>query len=150
MSETTDAVVWTLSEDECWNLLARCELGRLAVVIDGRPDIFPVNHVVDGPRVLFRTALGSKLDDIAANPEVAFEADLHDDELAASVVVRGVARRLERQRDIDAADALALTPWIPTLKYHWVQISPHTISGRRFARAAEPVRYAASADDDRT
>ena len=61
MDKTTDAVIFALNEDECWNLLARCQLGRLAVDVDGEPDIFPVNYVVDGPRVLFRTAPGSKL-----------------------------------------------------------------------------------------
>ena len=114
----------TLSEEECWNLLARGELGRLALAVNGEPDIFPVNYVIDGPRLLFRTAPGSKLAELAANPHVAFEVDEYDDTSAASVVVKGVAKRLELQREIDAADALPLTPWIPTLKYRWVRIAP--------------------------
>jgi nitroimidazol reductase NimA-like FMN-containing flavoprotein (pyridoxamine 5'-phosphate oxidase superfamily) len=150
MDTTGDAVLWTLSEDECWNLLARRELGRLAIVADGRPDIFPVNYVVDGARVLFRTAPGSKLAELSANPHVAFEVDEYDDAFAASVVLKGTARRLELQDEIDAADALALTSWVPTLKYRWVRISPATITGRRFQRGPEPARYAASADDERT
>lgn len=144
MQDTDQPLVWSLSEDECWNMLARGELGRIAVLDDGRPDIFPVNYVTDGPRILFRTAPGSKLADIASNPDVAFEVDEHDDSAAASVVVRGVARRLQRQSEIDAADALTLSPWIPTLKYRWVRITPTSLSGRRFQRAPEPPRYAAS------
>jgi hypothetical protein len=58
-----------------------------------------------------------------------------------SVIVKGVAERLELQSDIDMADALELRPWIPTLKYRWVRITPTRISGRRFRRAAEPDRY---------
>ena len=54
MDRTNDSNVWALSEEECWNLLARRELGRLALAVNGEPDIFPVNYVVDGPRVLFR------------------------------------------------------------------------------------------------
>jgi nitroimidazol reductase NimA-like FMN-containing flavoprotein (pyridoxamine 5'-phosphate oxidase superfamily) len=150
MGTSDDAVVWMLSEEECWNLLSRRELGRLAVTTDGKPDIFPVNYVTNGPRVLFRTAPGSKLADLAATPDVAFEVDEYDDAHATSVVLRGVARRLDVQREIDAADALPLTSWIPTLKYRWVEIAPRSITGRRFRRGPEPHRYAASADDTRT
>lgn len=150
MSDTSEALVWTLSEDECWNLLARGEVGRLAVAVRGEPDIFPINYVTDGPRVLFRTAPGSKLAELSANPRVAFEVDELDDVGAASVVVKGVATRLELQREIDEADALPLTPWIPTLKYRWVRISPTSITGRRFQRGPEPDRYTASANDQWT
>jgi nitroimidazol reductase NimA-like FMN-containing flavoprotein (pyridoxamine 5'-phosphate oxidase superfamily) len=139
--------IFSLNEEECWTLLARWQLGRLAVAVDGEPDIFPVNYVVDGPRVLFRTAPGAKLTELAANPHVAFEVDEYDDTSAASVVLKGVAKRLELQREIDAADALPLTPWIPTLKYRWVRITPRSISGVRFQRGPEPERYVASADD---
>lgn len=150
MRSTGDGVVWTLSEEECWNLLARRELGRLAVAVDGKPDIFPVNYVTDGPKVLFRTAPGSKLAHLSANPDVAFEVDEYDEVSAASVVLRGVAERLELQREIDDADSLPFASWIPTLKYRWVRISPVSITGRRFQRGPEPDRYAASPDDART
>ncbi|WP_137843759.1 pyridoxamine 5'-phosphate oxidase family protein [Microbacterium sp. 2FI] len=147
MDTTKGAVVRGLTEDECWDLLARCELGRLAVAVNGEPDVFPVNYVVDGPRVLFRTAPGSKLAELSVNPRVAFEVDEHDDTFGASVVLKGTASRLELQREIDEADALPLAPWIPTLKYRWVRITPISITGRRFTRGPEPDRYAASAGD---
>ena len=150
MDRTNDSNVWALSEEECWNLLARRELGRLALAVNGEPDIFPVNYVVDGPRVLFRTAPGSKLAELTVNPHVAFEVDEYDESYAASVVLKGNAERLELQRGIDAADTLPLTPWIPTLKYRWIRITPLSIIGRRFERGPEPDRYAASANDEWT
>jgi nitroimidazol reductase NimA-like FMN-containing flavoprotein (pyridoxamine 5'-phosphate oxidase superfamily) len=140
-------VVSVLSEDQCWQLLARGEVGRIAVALRGEPDIFPVNYVVDATRILFRTAPGSKLAELSVNPRVAFEVEEYDGAFAASVVVKGVAERMELQREIDEADALPLAPWIPTLKYQWVRIVVTTISGRRFARRPEPDRYAASATD---
>lgn len=149
MTELGDNAVWILDEDESWNLLARCKVGRLALVVAGKPQIYPVNFTVDGARVLFRTAPGSKLADLAAHPDVAFEVEEYDETSAASVVVHGTAKRLELQHDIDAADALGLTSWLPTLKYRWVQISPASISGRRFQRGPEPERYVASSDDRR-
>ncbi|MDY0910152.1 pyridoxamine 5'-phosphate oxidase family protein [Microbacterium sp. CFBP9034] len=139
-----------MSVDECWNLLARCELGRLATSVEGEPDIFPVNYVVDGPSVLFRTAPGSKLTELSANPRVAFEVDQYDDTDAASVVLKGTAKLLQVQEEIDAADALGLAPWTPTLKYRWVRIAAHTISGRRFERGPEPDRYRAGGEDRAT
>lgn len=147
MDRIDNAGVWALSEDECWNLLARGEIGRLALAVQSEPDIFPVNYVVDGPRVLFRTAPGSKLAELSVNPRVAFEVDEFDGTFAASVVLKGVAERLELQREIDVADALPLTPWIPTLKYRWVRIAPTSITGRRFERGPEPDRYVASTID---
>lgn len=148
MDGNMGGIVSALSEDECWDLLARGELGRLAIAHDGAPEIFPVNYVVDGPHVLFRTAPGSKLGELSATPRIAFEVDEYDDTFAASVVVKGVAKRLELQREIDAAEALRLTSWIPTLKYRWVRISPTSITGRRFERGPEPERYVASRTDN--
>jgi nitroimidazol reductase NimA-like FMN-containing flavoprotein (pyridoxamine 5'-phosphate oxidase superfamily) len=148
MDAVNDAGVWTLTEEECWNLLERHELGRLALVVNGAPDIFPVNYTTDGPHIFFRTAPGSKLTELSEDPHVAFEVDEYDDSVAASVVVKGIASRLELQHEIDAADALSLKPWIPTLKYRWVRISPHSITGRRFERRPEPDRYVASSRDD--
>ncbi|MCH6229451.1 pyridoxamine 5'-phosphate oxidase family protein [Microbacterium sp. CFH 31415] len=150
MERIDEAGVWKLTEEECWNLLARRELGRLALTGPTGPEIFPVNYVVDGPRLLFRTAPGSKLADLSAEPDVAFEVDEYDESSAASVVVKGRASRLERQSEIDAADALPLRPWIPTLKYRWVKISPAAISGRWFERTPEPDRYVASRAADTT
>ncbi len=150
MEKSTGADVYALSEDECWSLLDRRQLGRLAVAVGGQPDIFPVNYVVDGPRVLFRTAPGSKLAELSANPLVAFEVDEYDDTYAASVVLKGFAQRLELQREIDVADQLPLAPWIPTLKYRWVKIAPTSITGRRFDRSPEPDRYVASTTEQTT
>ncbi|WP_127476574.1 pyridoxamine 5'-phosphate oxidase family protein [Microbacterium sulfonylureivorans] len=147
MDGANGAAVSAMDEDACWNLLARNELGRLAVAVGGEPDIFPVNFVVDGPTVLFRTAPGSKLAEMSVNPRVAFEVDEYDETFGASVVLKGTARRLELQREIDEADALPLAPWIPTLKYRWVRILPASVTGRRFVRGPEPDRYAASAND---
>src|SRR4051794_39037559 len=36
-----------LGINECERLLAAASLGRLGVIVDGRPAIFPVNHVFD-------------------------------------------------------------------------------------------------------
>jgi nitroimidazol reductase NimA-like FMN-containing flavoprotein (pyridoxamine 5'-phosphate oxidase superfamily) len=136
----TDSPVRELDEQECWDRVAAAPFGRLALSVMDDVDIVPVNAVLSEGDLYFRTAPGSKLAELAANPRVAFEVDGYDDETAFSVVVKGTAERLERQADIDAADALPLTPWIPTLKYRWVRIRPDAVSGRAFRRGPEPAR----------
>jgi hypothetical protein len=60
-----------LSEDECWQLLAQHHLGRMAVVVDGQPMIFPVNYGLSHRIVTFRTAHGTKLS-YAPGSDVSF------------------------------------------------------------------------------
>ena len=60
-----------LSENESWNLLASVALGRLVTSVDGQPEIFPVNFVVQRRTVLFRTAEGTKLVSAVINNRVS-------------------------------------------------------------------------------
>ncbi|MEQ1738091.1 MAG: pyridoxamine 5'-phosphate oxidase family protein, partial [Rhodoglobus sp.] len=64
-----------LTEQQCWRLLSRARVGRLALAVDGQVDIFPVNFLINDDRIFFRSAPGSKLSGLAASPTVAFEAD---------------------------------------------------------------------------
>ncbi|MBX9718672.1 MAG: pyridoxamine 5'-phosphate oxidase family protein [Microbacteriaceae bacterium] len=130
-----------LTTEECWRLLRSRDLGRIAASAAGTVDIFPINYAVDGlPAIYFRTAPGTKLLELAINDRVAFEIDDHDAVEAWSVVVKGRAERLERQSEIDAAELLGLSPWIPTLKYRWVRIRPTEVTGRKFTLGPEPAR----------
>jgi alkylation response protein AidB-like acyl-CoA dehydrogenase len=61
MTHDPDTPVEILATDECWALLRSTEVGRLAVAIMNKPDIFPVNYLVDHGAVVFRTAEGTKL-----------------------------------------------------------------------------------------
>jgi uncharacterized protein len=128
--EQTDMVV-PLTDAEAWDVLRGQGLGRLAYQIAGEVYIVPVNYVVDGDRVVFRTAEGSKLFGTTVNRGVAFEVDRVDAEHAVSVVVRGTARHLEGAA-ADAAEALPLRPWVGTDKFEFVAITIEEITGRRF------------------
>ncbi|MEJ1090030.1 pyridoxamine 5'-phosphate oxidase family protein [Microbacterium sp. Mu-80] len=141
---STEDPVMRLSEEECRQRLAQQELGRLVTSVGDVIDIFPINYVVDQDTIVFRTAEGSKLVELTVNDEVLFEVDDHTDADAWSVVVRGRARRIDTIAEREAADRLGLAPWIPTLKYNYVRITPTTLSGRAFRRTAEPERYGVS------
>ena len=131
--EDSDAVA-ELSDEECWSLLAETEVGRLAASVANVPDIFPVNHVVDGHTLLVRTAEGTKLLEMTINSYVAYEIDGWDAEYAWSVVVRGNASVLDKQADILRASSLGLRTWAPTLTTRFVRITPMVITGRRIRR----------------
>ncbi len=133
--------VSNLTDTEMWSLLEATQMGRLAVSAGGELDIFPVNFIVDDGTLLFRTAEGTKLVELTVHSGVAFEIDGFDDTSAWSVVVKGTAAKLDHQSEVDRADTLPLTPWIPTLKYIYVRITPTSMSGRSFRRDPEPERY---------
>ena len=124
-----------LSPEECDQLLATTRLGRLAVVVDGRPEIFPVNHVFDDSArcVVFPTNWNTKLHAALGWPYVAFEVDGVDADQPAgwSVLVVG---RAEEVHDPDAIarwcgrrDAV----WRCGPHTHWLRIVPEKVSGRR-------------------
>lgn len=127
-----------LSEERCWSLLTGVPVGRLATVIDRQPDIFPVNFVLDGPTVVFRTAEGSKLLQLLVNSGVAFEADGWDEQEGWSVVIKGHATEITDPEELARAEGLPLRPWVPTVKQHFVRITPREVSGRGFTFGAEP------------
>lgn len=130
-----------LDVEECWDLLRSSSLGRFAVCFRGTPDIFPINFIAVDDRLLLRTAQGDKLAQLTINNSVALETDSVGRGKAWSVVVKGTARVLELQSEIQAANELPLRPLAPTLKYVWVEITPTQISGRRFSLDPEPERY---------
>jgi nitroimidazol reductase NimA-like FMN-containing flavoprotein (pyridoxamine 5'-phosphate oxidase superfamily) len=139
--DMVDNAVEELTTDEAWELLGSTELGRIGLSVGGHPDIFPVNYIAGEGRITFRTGEGTKLSEIAVNENVAFEADDHDDQRGWSVVAKGTARVLVSTHDIAAADELSLRPWIPTMKYNYVEIAVTEISGRRYLFGPEPERY---------
>ncbi|OBI40261.1 pyridoxamine 5'-phosphate oxidase [Mycobacterium kyorinense] len=130
--------VTLLSVSESWDRLASVALGRLVTSVDGQPEIFPVNFVVQRRTVLFRTAEGTKLVSAAINNRVLFEADDHNVVEGWSVVVKGTARMLRTDEEIEEAQRAQLLPWTATLKQHYVRILPTSLTGRLFRFGPEP------------
>jgi hypothetical protein len=126
--------ITVLDSDECWALLGRTEVGRLAVSIANHPDVFPINYVVDHETVVFRTAEGTKLAAAVLGTAVAFEIDGYDAETreAWSVVIKGWAVEIEQMYDLFDARDLPLFPWNAAPKHRFVRVSPSETTGRRF------------------
>lgn len=141
MTTGSGPAVSVLEESACWALVRSAVIGRLALSIDGRPDVFPVNHVVDHGTIVFRTAEGSKLAALAAGSEVAFEVDGYEAETgeAWSVVVKGSGRLITRPDELLDTTELPLFPWHAGTKPRFVRIVAEEITGRRFHLADRDV-----------
>lgn len=128
-----------LSPAECWERLASVPVGRVGVLVDSAPEIYPVNHVVDGQSIVFRTDRGAKLRGLDRNPSVCFEVDAYDPATSTgwSVLLKGRAREVtevEEQRQLLRLD---LRYWSVGPKPRWIRIEPAEVTGRRIRRPAE-------------
>jgi hypothetical protein len=130
-----DGRTWleNLSARRCWELLASVPVGRIGVLNDSAPEIYPVNHFVDGDSIVFRTAAGSKLQGLRRSPSVCYEADaveVHD--LSGwSVLVKGRAVEVRDPDEVRRLVGLPLRYWPLGDKPHLVRVVAHEITGRR-------------------
>ena len=127
-----------LTAEQSWAVLAGCKLGRLVTVVDRHPEIFPVNFIVDGRSIVFRTAEGSKLFTLTINAGVAFEGDGWAGTGGWSAIARGQATEVRQHEEVAHLETLPLRPWVPTIKTHWVRVTPDEITGRQFRFGPEP------------
>jgi nitroimidazol reductase NimA-like FMN-containing flavoprotein (pyridoxamine 5'-phosphate oxidase superfamily) len=131
-----------LGAEECWRLLGTQQVGRIAVVVGHYPLVFPVNYVLSGRLIVFRTGAGTKLWAIQRS-NVTFEVDEFDAEqrVGWSVMARGAAQEVDAKRDPHLArhlDAVAGAPWAPGDRSHLVRIVVDAVSGRVIRSGAPP------------
>ncbi len=130
---------------DCFLLLESVPVGRIGFVAGGEVVILPVNFVVDGQDVVFRTGAGSKLSAVEVGHYVGFEADSYDAATRTgwSVVVNGLAEVVEADAEAARLDGLGVPAWGGTDAGRvWVRIRPMSVAGRRIpapaAAAAAP------------
>lgn len=135
--DQSDNRLEVLSEDQCRELLASRDLGRIAFPAGGETEILPVNYATDGVMVVFRTAPGTKLQWVTAS-RVSFEVDDWDAEAEVgwSVVLKGVAQEVTSGLDPFSAALRShmVEPLAPGEHDHWIAVYPSVISGRRLRR----------------
>lgn len=129
-----------LSTETCWELLETTPVGRVVVMVEGAPEVYPVNFVVDGQSVAFRSAPGSKLRGLERFPTTCFEADVIDPDAHTgwSVMVKGRAVDVARSDERSRLTSMPLTLWTAGVKDHWVRIRPTEVTGRRIHAIATP------------
>ncbi|WP_420078733.1 helix-turn-helix domain-containing protein [Streptomyces sp. JL4002] len=128
-----DAALVPLAEDECRTLLGTHGVGRIAVFTPEGPAVLPVNYLVAGADIAFRTAVEA-LAARAAGTEVAFEIDNIDDVTAGgwSVLAVGELEAVTDAREIQHLTATARSqPWAGGPRTHWMKLTPVRLTGRR-------------------
>jgi uncharacterized protein len=126
MEDRQQASTEELTVDECLELLASTTIGRIAVAgPDGPPLVVPVNFVLEGDVVVFRTAPGAKLDALRRH-RASFQVDWIDPlhPVRWSVLVQGLAFE-------GSAPDVELEPWEGGPKRYWIRLVPSAITGRR-------------------
>ncbi len=123
-----------LAERDCIELLARQVLGRVAVVVEGRARVFPVNYVLDGGHIVFRTDEGTKLDAARAGAVVTFEIDQSDPlyHTGWSVMATGPLETVTDSQELGRVRGLPVRAW-GREGQHWVRMPITSISGRRIS-----------------
>jgi uncharacterized protein len=132
---TTQTWLIHLSKEDCESRLAATSLGRLGVIVSGRPEVFPVNYVID-PRsgcVAFPSQPGTKLASALDWPWVGFEIDGVEpggDE-GWSVMVVGRAEEIDDPDAIARLAAAQRVGWRQSGTERWLRIAPTKVTGRR-------------------
>ncbi len=134
MGESSDPLIENLSASTCWALLRTVPIGRIALPGIEDIEIFPVNYVVDGSSIVFRTAPGTKRTLIGDGARCSFEADHIDvgEQLVWSVVLKGSVRPVVGHDAIIATFDMAVSTWQAGPKPTYIRLKPQVVTGRRF------------------
>lgn len=137
-------VLQRLSEGECWERLGTHGIGRVAYGAgrgdDEAPVVMPVNYVVDGRTIAYRTDPAGAAA-VASGTSVAFETDFVDEEhrVGWSVLVAGTAEPIT---DDAAAQVLGRRPggepWAGGKRELWIRVVPREVSGRAIRSLQQP------------
>jgi nitroimidazol reductase NimA-like FMN-containing flavoprotein (pyridoxamine 5'-phosphate oxidase superfamily) len=124
-----------LTEGESLALLRSTSVGRIVFTRHAMPAIRPVNHLVDGRRIIIRTHLGAAIVSRTADVTgvvVSYEADDLDPvrHTGWSVIVTGLASLVKEPEAIKRYSA-QLEPWIAGEMDYVVSIDPRFVSGIR-------------------
>ena len=127
--------------EECYRLLRTQEIGRLALIAEHYPLIFPVNYALDGTTLVIRTHAGTTG---ARRARQRLLRGRRDRPSHAQRVECASSAARPRRSETHRADLVARTqaagvqPWAPGEKGHWVRIMTHEISGRRIVPGELP------------
>lgn len=122
-----------LDRHECLRLLAGSVVGRVVFTENALPAAQPVNYLLDGEEVVFRTANGSKLAAAARHAVVGFQVDDIDVEGRGGWSVLGVGQAYEICDPGRLARLRAIMPpsWVRGADLHTISIPVQVLTGRR-------------------
>lgn len=123
-----------LDEAECLALLAAHDVGRVAIIVDRQPVIYPVNYLIDEDCIVFRTNWPVLAH--ASLAVLAFQIDSFDvgRQSGWSLLVQGVGHDITDALDSasERLQAVPVSPWVPGSQPRLLRLVPRTITGHRF------------------
>jgi hypothetical protein len=128
-----DSVLEHVPLDECIRLLASVPVGRIVYTRQAMPAVELVNFALHDGDIVIKTDARGKLAAATRGAVVAFEADSVDASGHAgwSVTLVGQARAVTDGEEIRDLDQIALAPWAPGNRDHYIRITPAIVNGRR-------------------
>lgn len=128
-----------LSTEQCRAHLEVGGVGRVVFRSERGPVAHPLNFAVDGEDVVVSTT-AEHAAAIAGSQRVSFEIDRVDEAMSEgwSVLVTGVARRIDDPNEVTSLDALGLAPWAGGPRHEWVRIRPDVVTGRVITQESAP------------
>ena len=130
----TDAASVELTRADCLRLLASGSVGRVVFTERALPAAHPVNYLLDGDEVVFRTGDGGKLAAATLRKLVAFQVDDIDAQARTGWSVLGVGEAYEvlDERRLATLSARMPTPWAESaVGGHVIAIPLGRLTGRR-------------------
>jgi nitroimidazol reductase NimA-like FMN-containing flavoprotein (pyridoxamine 5'-phosphate oxidase superfamily) len=132
-----------LKRDECLAAMRTVPVGRIGLTFEGLPLILPVNFTIVEDSILFRTAVGTKLDIAWSGAMVAFEVDRYeaDGSMGWSVLAIGQASEITDPRELERVRSVPIRPWVaPDAASHLIRVDTTILTGRRFSQLEVPPR----------
>ncbi len=124
-----------IGRDECLELLAAHDVGRVAYCDDAGPVVLPVNYALEGGDIVIKVSPHSALAQHLRDAAASFQIDDFEPYTQSgwSVLVRGSASYVE-PTDV-SVDTSRLQPWAEGARTLHVRIVSREISGRRLLPA---------------
>lgn len=123
-----------MSLEQAHDALRSQQIGRLAWVRDGRPEVLPVTFALLDGAVVLRSGLGGKERAAGEHTDAAFEVDGVDttEGIAWSVVVHGRLEDVSNGDEIEALERRLPPPHVTGAeRNHVLRLDPRAVRGRR-------------------
>lgn len=122
-----------LDEPTARALIAPGGIGRVVFADARGPVALPVNFRMLGDSIVFRTDATTSIAQGSSGRRISFEVDQIDDTFSTgwSVLVSGLAHRVEEPSEVEAIRALDLVAWAGGPREAFFRLEPDTITGRQ-------------------
>jgi nitroimidazol reductase NimA-like FMN-containing flavoprotein (pyridoxamine 5'-phosphate oxidase superfamily) len=120
-----------LDRATCLRLLEAEPVGRLGFSAGSLPVIHPVNYLLHGDTIVFRSEAGEKVRAAEQGSVACLEIDRYEplDHTGWSVLVTGRLALASPER-VEVLRCLPLAPWALDDPHHFVELSIELVSGR--------------------